>query len=210
LPSLSKARMRALDKDGNGKISREEMPEPMIPLFERADADGDGCLDEKELMALANRFGGPGGPRRGTGRPGGGADRGGPGRLMDLDADGNGKLSKDELPERMQPQFSRIDTNGDGFIDREELGRMATRFGPGGPGRPAAEAGRGDLAKRILNMDANGDGQITKDEVPERMQGIFDRIDTNSDGVLDKEELKVVAERLRAAGGPGRGADDAP
>jgi collagen type III alpha len=203
------ARMRALDKDGNGKISREETPERMIPLFERADADGDGCLDEKELMELASRFGGPGGPRRGTGRPGGEADRGS-GRLMGLDADGNGKISKDELPAPMQPQFSRIDTNGDGFLDREELRQMATRFGPGGPGRPGAEAGRGDVAKRILNMDADGDGQVTKDEVPERMQGLFDRIDTNADGVLDEEELKVVAERLRAGGGARRKPDDAP
>ncbi len=76
----------------------------------------------------------PGGA--GSGPPPGGAGRGpGGGRrnLMDLDQDGDGKISRDEAPERMRDFFSNIDTNGDGFIDNAEINAMRQRFGGGGP-----------------------------------------------------------------------------
>ena len=47
-----------------------------------------------------------------------------------MDADGDGHLSKDEVPERMQERmFSRMDANGDGFLDEDELEAMAQRMG---------------------------------------------------------------------------------
>jgi HlyD family secretion protein len=41
--------------------------------------------------------------------------------LKSLDKDNDGKLSKEEFPERMQPFFDTIDTNQDGFVDAKEL-----------------------------------------------------------------------------------------
>ncbi|MHC4399389.1 MAG: alpha/beta fold hydrolase [Planctomycetota bacterium] len=49
-------RMRANDKDGDGKISRAEAPDQMKKFFDRIDADGDGFVDEDELKKLAERF----------------------------------------------------------------------------------------------------------------------------------------------------------
>ena len=43
---------------------------------------------------------------------------------MKLDTDGDGKVSKEEAPERMRPFFDKIDPNGDGFIDAEEAKKM--------------------------------------------------------------------------------------
>lgn len=40
----------------------------------------------------------------------------------------------------------------------------------------------------------NGDGQISKDELYERMQGLITRGDTNQDGILNKGELRKLAE----------------
>jgi hypothetical protein len=66
-----------------------------------------------------------------------------------MDRNGDGKLSKDEVPERMAQRFDRIDTNGDGFIDAEEFGTLMERRqgqgGRGGPGsgRGAPGSGRG-------------------------------------------------------------------
>ena len=49
-------------------------------------------------------------------------------RLKRFDRNGDGKLSKDELPARMADRMlQRADTNGDGMIDADELKRMATR-----------------------------------------------------------------------------------
>lgn len=44
--------MALLDTDRDGKISREELPEPLRPLFPLADSNGDGFISQKELEAF--------------------------------------------------------------------------------------------------------------------------------------------------------------
>ena len=48
--------------------------------------------------------------------------------MMENDADGDGKLSREELPERMQQRFDRMDSDGDGFIDQNDIETMMQRF----------------------------------------------------------------------------------
>jgi len=155
----------------------------------------------------------PGQGRRGEGGPG----AGGPGRflppiLQAIDADGDGVISKEEIAGAVAA-LKKLDENGDGQLTREEyMGR-----GPAGPGRggPGGRAGAGgnfaqQFLARLKEADANGDGKISKEEAPERMRqgGAFDRIDTNSDGLLDEAELKALAERI-GRGRAGRGGDGA-
>lgn len=66
-----------------------------------------------------------------------------------------------------------------------------------------------DLVEHLMSYDKNGDGKITKDELPERMHALFELGDANKDGVLDREEIKRLAERVGpgrpgGGGGPGR------
>lgn len=69
-------------------------------------------------------------------------------RMMAADANGDGKLSKDELGGRADRIFEVADTNGDGFLERTEIVVFAQnqpRQGPGGergPGGPPGEGGR--------------------------------------------------------------------
>ena len=77
--------------------------------------------------------GGSGRPQ--AGRPGGGQPQGNrpPGgfsadRLMAMDRDKDGKISRDELPPQMRQRLSRMDTNGDGFVDRKEAEAIEKRF----------------------------------------------------------------------------------
>ena len=67
---------------------------------------------------------------------------------MAMDANGDGRLTKEEMPERMLQMLERIDTNGDGAVDKEEAQQMAQRSGRGDrPGRPDAGGRRlGDTA----------------------------------------------------------------
>jgi hypothetical protein len=48
-------------------------------------------------------------------------------RLMSFDANHDGRVAPSELPERMQPFFSRADTSRDGALDADEVLRLAQR-----------------------------------------------------------------------------------
>lgn len=132
-------------------------------LLERFDEDKDKKLDSKELAAalesMRGMMGRPGGPagrdadnprgRRGGERPGANPEAM-LDRLFRADANQDGKLSGDELPERMRSNLERFDTDGDGAIDRKEaeaiFQRMRNRGGRGGDaaggGRPGGDAPR--------------------------------------------------------------------
>jgi len=119
--------------------------------------------------------------------------------LQSLDKNGDGKLTKDELPEFAAERLMRADTNGDGAVSKEELTEMRQKFaerpgaGPAGPGA----GGRGDPAEMFQRLDKNGDGSLTKDELPERMAQWLMRADADGNGSLSKEELQKAREQVR-------------
>ena len=139
-------------------------------------------------------------------RQGGGGGR--PGqmieRLMEGDDNGDGVLTPKELPERMRPRFSELDESDDGILDREELEKAVQRRRPtpgaGGPG------GSFNMADMMLRRDQDGDGKLSKEEVPPRMAERFDQMDSNQDGSLDRNALQSAAGRMRRSmGSPQQG-----
>jgi collagen type III alpha len=187
---------RGLDTNSDGKLSKEEI-EAAPKSLEKLDRNGDGEITREEL----------GGPRPYAqgGRPGGQPAGDGKAFFRRMDRDNDGKLSKDEAPERMKENFDRIDTNGDGFIDEAEFSRvmqgMARR--PGGPGEGRSD--RPDPKQMLKRLDTNGDGKLSKDELPERMRENFDRIDANGDGSIEPDELEraISAMNRNRQGQPG-------
>ena len=67
-------RLKEADKNGDGKISKEEAPEQLKERFDRIDSNGDGQLDEAELKLMFERM------REAGGRPAGGRPAGRPER----------------------------------------------------------------------------------------------------------------------------------
>lgn len=55
-PEQMKERFKEADKNGDGKLSKEEAPERMREGFSRIDTDGSGFVEEKELEAMLRRF----------------------------------------------------------------------------------------------------------------------------------------------------------
>jgi len=140
---FSAERLMALDKDGDGKVTKEELPEPMQRVLQRGDANGDGAIDREEAEKLVGQLRRDR-PQGGAGGPGGPGGEGFVERVMSLDRDGDGKVTKDEMPEWMRERIlERADANGDGAIDKEEAEKMAEQFPRRGDGPPPS-AGRGE------------------------------------------------------------------
>ena len=70
----------------------------------------------------------------------------------------------------------------------------APRSGPPGGMNPAG--GMPDPATIVATMfasgDANKDGKLTQDEIPERFRGNFSQTDTNGDGGIDRAEMTAA------------------
>src|SRR5438270_10154997 len=84
-------------------------------------------------------------------------------------------------------------------------GVAVTQSRPDGPPRGPRGVPADELVERLMRYDKNGDGKITKDELPERMHYLIELGDTNKDGALDRDEIKALAAKLDADGRP-RGA----
>ncbi len=97
--------------------------------------------DEQGNSRSGSQRGGAGGD---SGRPGGSGGGGG-GNAMRSDANGDGRISREEAPDKLKESFDRIDTNGDGFIDASELSarRKNREGGGGGGGQRGGGVGRG-------------------------------------------------------------------
>jgi Ca2+-binding EF-hand superfamily protein len=170
------------DADGNGMLSRSEfdsMPriqklpeEKREHIFKRLDKNSDGVLSNEEMKMDRPR--GEGGHEAMM-------------RFRQLDTDGSGGISLDEMkagdlfkklpPEKQEALFARLDTDGDGQITVKD--RPVPPLGPDGkPERP-------DRPDRPDKMD--------KGERPDRQRDprrILRDFDENKDGSLSFEEFR--------------------
>jgi Ca2+-binding EF-hand superfamily protein len=224
--------LAAIDKNGDGELSEEEIDGAIIAL-KTLDRNRDRRLDASELRpnmeGMPGQFGrggmpggggffqGPGGfPQGEPGGGRGGNNQGGPGamleRMLAMDANGDGKLSADELPERMKPMLERSDANRDGALDRGELQAMAAQRlqqpGQGGPegGRPPGGGNPAEFFGQMMERaDVNKDGKLSGDELPPFLREQMEALDKNKDGGVDREELQSgMAARMREGRPPGR------
>jgi len=57
-------------------------------------------------------------------------------------------------------------------------------------------ANPGNVVNRVLSFDVDGDGRVSADELPERMQHVIARGDQDGDGFVTGAEVRNLSERM--------------
>jgi len=117
-----------------------------------------------------------------------------------MDANGDGRVTREEVAAFRAARFDVLDANHDGKLQPTERGAV----------RPS-DARPGDAAFRRLDTD--GDGRITGEEMERARKGsarravdtkgLFDRADANHDGSVDRAEWEAARVAPQPAGAAG-------
>lgn len=126
--------------------------------------------------------------------------QGSPASFAELDADGSGEVTQAEMQAFHEARRAALDTNGDGGLSKEEMLAAAE-------GRKAERAER-RIDRMIERLDANEDGIIQFDEMPERNADRaaerFAKIDTDGSGGLSEAEFDAAKEARGDRKGKGK------
>lgn len=110
-----------------------------------------------------------------------------------IDADKDGKITKDEMDAFRAARFAAVDTDSDGKLSQEELGA-------------ARDARRLERQQQMVErLDQNDDGLLSAEELaaagPKRgPEAMFDRLDADNDGALTLEEMQQARGGMRDGG----------
>lgn len=108
------------------------------------------------------------------------------GALKALDKDGDGRVSRAEATsaatDRANKRFDAIDADKDGYLTQEEVDNA--RVKAKSDMKRAAE-------QRLGQADTDGDGAISREEAKSlpMLNRNFDRLDTNKDGKITRDEM---------------------
>ena len=161
-------------RGGRRAMSADDFDARTRERFARIDKNSDGVIDAAEIEAALANLG------EGRGRRFG--DRMRQRMQGRFDSDRDGKISRQEVLDRVRRDFQRMDLDGDGRITDADLPPMMR-------GRDVLKGGGramgGGMLGRFMAADANKDGVVTVDEALAEAGKRFDLADRNKDGVID-------------------------
>ncbi|TWT77460.1 transaldolase/EF-hand domain-containing protein [Posidoniimonas polymericola] len=220
---------RAADGDQNGQIAYRELVQGGRRASQTAVriARQEGWDVERQLRRLdaeqgaaAKRFSSQPNPREALASP-----RRTQEMFKQLDANRDGRVALDEVPEQARDRVERLlraaDRDRSGDVTLEEFQRQAQRAArfagmaegdsprlndrPGNEdpdamrrerGRMQAEGG-GAMQRMLRQLDANNDRMISREEAAGVLERRFDRLDANGNGQLDADELGRTVQQLQ-------------
>jgi len=201
--------VKRLDRNGDGRVTPDEVPEKRKEQFQRLlarlDRNGDKELAMDELERLPGTPAEPGAAEKpaatptdspkkekGKGKPG---QNGNPQRFFSrFDKNGDGKLTADEAPAE-RPQFfeqlvARGDKDGDQAVSLAEfvaVGRERMKKGGAPQGLPPG--GKGMPPSGLFKVfDADGDGKLSSGEISSASDALR-KLDRDGDGEVSAREL---------------------
>jgi hypothetical protein len=110
------AGIRRLDKDGDGKLSRDEHAAGARQMFDAMDGNHDGKVTAAEMDAAMAKQKDRRPSRSMKARGTSGAER-----IKLLDRDGDGVVTSEEDAQAAKAMFDQMDSDKDGFLNSAEL-----------------------------------------------------------------------------------------
>lgn len=183
------------DTDKNGTLNEAEATAAAETIFKRRDKNSDGFIETAEFSLMDGK-----GPGRHAGR-----------MLQRLDLNKDKKVSPEELLQRASMTFLRFDADGNGEVTKDEIKAQRDTFREARKLRheARAEAGGEDRMKRRQGMqqggggmfpagekmfdeaDADKNGSLSKTELASAVDAMFKRRDRNGDGFIDAADRDV-------------------
>ena len=199
--------LKRFDLNNDGQITLDEVQAVRDAAFTKADTNSNAYLSTDELTALHT------------------AEHQARAAEMftTLDSNSDSKLSAAKLAAgsphpvvdatRAQAHFTALDTDADGFVSLAELQAGVPPQGGhgghrgGGQGHLAQSQGghgrhRGGEQGHRAQLDTDSDGKISRTEYVSNVP-LFDKFDTNSDGIITADE--ITTKLTQAPTGEGRG-----
>ena len=100
-------------------------------------------------------------------------------------------ILRDNVLKRAGAQFDKQDANKDGMLDKAEMDAAI---------EDAVNKLRARMQQRYAEADANKDGHISREEFVAARGVWFSGVDTNADGIIDANEMRVYnGERFKKA-----------
>ena len=130
------------------------------------------------------------------GKRGGGEDMA-PLSFEELDTNGDGVVTAEEMEAHGAGLFAEMDTDGNGVISAEEIlasmqERAQNRLSKG-------------VERMVDKLDEDGDGALSADEMPQRGSSrMFEHLDDDGDGAISAEEFEAGKEKREEMRGKGR------
>lgn len=111
--------------------------------------------------------------------------------FAEFDADGDGRVTAEEIAAFRSARFDALDADGDGAVSRQEFMDHA-----------AARAG-GRAGEMFDRFDADGDGVLSRDAIEARQGAgadgarFIERFDTDGDGAVTEAEVAAARDGMR-------------
>ena len=117
----------------------------------------------------------------------------GAGILDQLDIDHDGKITRQESAAARERLFVRLDSNGDGVVDQDEVEQARQAI------IDRASMAEARLSNQWKRMDKDRDGKVSAAEFQARTV-MFDLADRDGDGVVTTEEIDFLRGLIGRAG----------